>query len=127
MGDYKGLVVWQREHESTLAIMRLVDAFPNKRSAWAVASQLVRAAGSRGANIAEGHGRQLIGGRKRDYANFLEIALGSAQETDNWLTVARDAGFVAPEVVDPLLQQNEEVRKMLYVMAARCRSSVPVD
>ena len=51
--------------------------------------QIVRSCGSVGANIAEGFNRS-----KKKYLNSLDIALGEADETENWLYKIRDAGFV---------------------------------
>ncbi len=50
-----------------------------------VASQLYRAVGSIGANIAEGYSRQ----SSRDQARFYEYALGSARESRHWYYQAR--------------------------------------
>jgi four helix bundle protein len=46
-------------------------------------AQIVRAAGSIGANIAEGSARD-----GKDPARFVRIALGSARETRHWVSVA---------------------------------------
>ena len=46
-----------------------------------VGKQLVRAADSIGANIADGHGR----GKGLDHKRFLRIARGSTNETKHWL------------------------------------------
>ena len=45
-----------------------------------LAEQLIRAAGSIGANIEEGYSK----GFGADYARYLQIALGSARETRGW-------------------------------------------
>ena len=51
----------------------------------AVAPQLLRSAGSIGANVAEGYGRA----SSRDRARYYEYALGSARETAHWYRVVR--------------------------------------
>lgn len=57
-----------------------------------LADQLLRAAGSIGANIAEGYSRR----SGKDQARFYEYALGSARETRTWYFQAR---FVLSEAV----------------------------
>lgn len=51
----------------------LIDKFPNKRSAWTVSDQLIRAITSIGANIVEAQAAS----SKRDFINFLNHALKS--------------------------------------------------
>ncbi|HEY65294.1 MAG TPA: four helix bundle protein [Caldilineae bacterium] len=50
------------------------------RRGHAIIEQIIRSAGSIGANIEEGFGR----GFGRDNARFLKIAVGSARETQGW-------------------------------------------
>ena len=119
MGDYTDLLVWQKAHANTLDIIRSVDRFPRVTGAMIIGRQLVRAAASRGANIAEGHGRQISGERQKDYMNFLRIALGSAQETCNWLQLASDAGYIDTIKCRGLIEVNNEIRKMLFVLIRR--------
>jgi four helix bundle protein len=124
MQTYRDLIVWQKAHGNFLAIIKFVDQLPQCRAAWEVARQIIRAAGSIGANIAEGHGRQALRRRKQDYINFLEIAFASANEVDYWLTVILDVGWVSREVVTPLLEANTEVLRMLYVFIQRTETTV---
>ncbi|MBI2863659.1 MAG: four helix bundle protein [Chloroflexi bacterium] len=70
-----------------------------------------------GANIAEGYGRH----SGREYERFLEIAFGSANEADNWLTVLHDSGLLAAEVAHELQARNEEVLRILATMLRTLR------
>lgn len=75
------------------------------RATTIVAGQLVRAATSSVANIAEGYGRH----RGKEY----EMAYGSANEVDNWLSVACDAGLLDAGVAAELQRGNKEVQRIL--------------
>jgi four helix bundle protein len=90
-------------------VLKLVDKFPNKRSAWVISDQLLRAATSIGANIIEAQAAS----SKKDFINFLNHALKSANETKFWLALARDLDKeLVPEIND-LLKEVEELAKIL--------------
>ena len=59
---------------------------------WSVGLQLVRAADSVGANIAEAAGRRTNADQRR----LLIVARGSAFELQHWLARARSRGFPTP-------------------------------
>ncbi len=63
-------------------------------------SQLRRAAYSVPANISEGSGRET----NKDYRRFLIIALSSLKETEYFLLLARDVGYLAEEQYDALTE-----------------------
>ncbi len=63
-----------------------------------VGKQIVRAADSVGANIAEGEGR----GTPMDNKRFVRIARGSLQETQHWLRRAYKRNLLTKEQVEKL-------------------------
>jgi len=87
----------------------LVDKFPNKRSAWVITDQLLRAAMSIGANIIEAQAAS----SKRDFINFLNHALKSGNETKFWLALAKDVAPQEKEALDSLLKEADELVKIL--------------
>ena len=72
-------------------IIKLVDQFLNKRAAWVIADQLLRASTSIGANIIEA---QAASSRK-DFINFLNHFLKSANETKFWLALSKDIAQIS--------------------------------
>ncbi|MBK9165227.1 MAG: four helix bundle protein [Acidobacteria bacterium] len=74
-----------------------------------VGTQLVRAADSIGANIAEGSGR----GSEKDYLRFLRISRGSLYETKHWLRLAFTRDLLTMENVEELRAIVDELTPKL--------------
>ncbi len=75
----------------------------------ALASQLVRAAHGIPANIAEGSGRA----SRAQFAQFLQVAIGSARELDYFLQLARDLRVITSSDHATLEARADEVTRML--------------
>ena len=60
-------------------------------------------------NIAEGYGRR----SKKEFANFLNIAHGSAAELQSHLYIALDLGYIGPDLFQDFYQECEEISKMI--------------
>ena len=114
MKDFRTLVVWQKSHRLTLDVYAGSATLP-KGIGWSLQSQLVRAAASVPANIAEGCGRA----GDRDFRRFLRHSLGSACELEYHLLLARDLGFLAETAYGPLNAQVVEVKRMLAGLIRR--------
>ncbi|MCP4896326.1 MAG: four helix bundle protein [bacterium] len=89
---------------STLALVRRVPA-PFKT----LADQLIRAASSVPANLAEGHGR--FG---RDRFNHWRIAYGSAKEVDVFLHLLVGSGSIDSAKADAVIRLFDRVRAMTW-------------
>ena len=57
MQDFRGLKVWPKAHQLTLAVYRATATFP-REELYALTSQLRRSSASIPANVAEGCGRE---------------------------------------------------------------------
>lgn len=92
-----------------------------KQEEFRLTGQMLRAAVSIAANIAEGHARAT----RKDYAHFVSIAKGSAAELETLLLLARDAALLPPEAVAGVLDKTERVAKMLARLYARLKEPQP--
>jgi four helix bundle protein len=109
--NYKELIVWKKAHEMTLAIYHVTRAFP-KEELYGLTSQMRRSAASIGANIAEGSGRR----PNNEICRFLQIARGSASETEYHMLLACDLKFLREEEFRRLSHQADEVQRMLTAL-----------
>ncbi len=108
MRDYRELKVWEKAHHYTLEVYKATQHFP-KEELYGLTSQLRRSALSVPSNIAEGCGRNSDG----ELARFLEIAYGSASESDYQLLLSKDLGYMRQERYRTLAEKIAEIRKML--------------
>lgn len=99
----------KRAFDLARKVIVLVDEFPHKRSAWVIADQLIRAATSIGANIIEAQAAS----SKRDFANFLNHALKSGNETKFWLALSRDLDEKLIGKINECLKEANELVKIL--------------
>ncbi|EXI71435.1 MAG TPA: four helix bundle protein [Candidatus Accumulibacter phosphatis] len=78
-------------------------------------AQLLRAAASVPANIAEGHAR----GTRKDYAHFVSVARGSLAETETFLLLAVRTGLLQEDQAARAQSLTSELGKMLTVLRQR--------
>jgi four helix bundle protein len=108
MQNYKELKVWEKAHGFTLKVYEHSSKFP-KEETYSLTNQLRRAASSIPANIAEGSGKNT----QAEFAHFLNIALGSANEAEYFLLLAKDLNYLQKDLYDALYVQINEIKAML--------------
>jgi len=90
----------KRSYLFALRIIKLVESLPNNPASRIISDQLLRSATSIGANIIEAQAAS----SRRDFTNFLNHALKSANETKFWLGLLRDSRKGNKEAINPLLE-----------------------
>ena len=108
MKDFKELKVWQKAHNLTLSAYKMTQKFP-KEELYGLTSQIRRSSCSISANIAEGCGRK----GDADFARFLQIAMGSANELEYHLLLAHDLKLLDRQIFNLLTSDTSEVKRML--------------
>jgi four helix bundle protein len=89
MNNFKQLKVWQKAVDLAVSVYELTNHFPIEEK-YGLKSQANRSGIAIAANIAEGAGRNT----KKDFNNFLSIALGSSYELETQLIIASKIGLV---------------------------------
>jgi four helix bundle protein len=120
MKDFKELKVWSKAHELTIAIYGLTRTFP-REEIYGLTSQVRRSAASIAANIAEGCGRRSDG----ELARFLQIARGSASETEYHLLLAKDLRFLSESDYQSTEKKIIEVQRMLTSLVQKVQPVRP--
>lgn len=108
MRDFKDLKVWHKAHRFVIDVYQQSRSFPAEER-FGLTAHLRKSATSIPSNIAEGCGRE----SERELARFLSIAAGSASESEYQLLLARDLGYLQPDVHRQLDDQVNEVKRML--------------
>jgi four helix bundle protein len=105
---FTDLEVWRKSHDLFLRLLFDLDALPTTRAATILTDQSIRSLGSVGGNIAEGFNRS-----KAKYLNCLDIALGEANETENWIYKLRDSKLLEREKANAHVLEIIQIEKML--------------
>ncbi len=108
MHDFRKLLVWQQARALGTDVYALTRGFP-REDRHIIASQLRRSALSIATNIAEGCGKQSRG----ETVRYLEIASGSAVETEHHLIVAEDVGYISRGEASDLTGRAVAIQRML--------------
>ena len=107
MHRFKELEIWKKSRKFCLEIYNATADFPSEEK-FGLTNQLRRASVSIPSNIAEGSSRN----SQKDFARFLEIAIGSAYEIETQLLIASDLGFLKDIDLNNLTNNIEEIIKM---------------
>jgi four helix bundle protein len=119
MGTFKrfeDIIAWQKAREVTRKTYQVTNLNAFSKD-FGLRDQIRRASVSVMANIAEGFGRR----SDKEFANFLNMAHGSAAECQSHLYVALDLGYIAEEEFGQLYASFEECSKMIIGLSHHLR------
>ena len=118
MRDFRQLRVWEESHLLTLKIYKCTQNFP-KEELFALTNQMRRSSSSIPSNIAEGCGRET----SKDYAHFLQIALGSCFELDYQILLAKDLNYIDENFFLELNDKVDKIKRQLAILIKKVRAS----
>ena len=111
MRDFRKYDIWIDSMELVDEVYTFVEAFPNNEK-YGLSSQITRSAVSIPSNIAEGASRNSA----KDFARFLEIALGSAFELETQLIIAERRTYLSVVHLKESILKLNSLQKRIYAL-----------
>jgi four helix bundle protein len=112
---FEDLIAWQKARVLVADVYRLTNQKPFSQD-FGLRDQIRRAAVSISSNIAEGFERW----RRKEFSQFPSVAKASSAELRTQLYIAHDVGYIDEPTVRTMLENAEEVARII----ARLRTSL---
>lgn len=107
--SFRDLEVYQLSYELAMDIFSLTRNFSMAES-YSLTSQMVRSSRSISANIAEGWAKRTY---EKKFKVHLIDSLGSATETPNWCSFAKDCNYINSDQYDHLTEKLDHIGRKL--------------
>ena len=109
---FRDLIVYQKSYNLSLEIFESTKNFP-KEERYSLIDQIRRSSRSIPANIAESWPKRRY---PKSFVSKLIDALSEEAETEVWLNMSKDLGYLSEDQSNNLLSKYIEIRKMLISM-----------
>jgi four helix bundle protein len=102
-------VIKDKTYKFALRTIKLYRFLYDEKQEFTLSKQILRSGTSIGALVREAE----FGQSKKDFINKLSIALKEANETDYWLSLLLDSGYITQKMYDSIAPDITEVLKIL--------------
>ena len=109
---FRDLIVYQKSREVAKRIFEITKDFP-REELYSLTDQVRRCSRSVGAQIAEAWAKRKY---EKHFVNKLTDADGEQQETQHWLDIATDYGYITEDLAERLNNLLAEIGRMLNGM-----------
>jgi four helix bundle protein len=109
---YKDLKVYQLAYKLAMEVFEMTKKFPIEER-YSLTDQVRRSSRSISANIAEAWKKRIY---PKMFVSKIVDSAGEAGETEVWLDVAKDSGYISHEKHKELADAYDEVNRMLFGM-----------
>jgi four helix bundle protein len=101
--------VKKRTYDYALGIIKFLDSLDKDYVTQTIGKQLLRSATSVGANVIEAQASS----SRKDFINFYNHSLKSANESKFWLGLLKDSGKSQADLIVPILNETNELANIL--------------
>lgn len=103
-------IVLTKSYSFAVRIVKMYQHLSAKKSEYVLSKQILRSGTSIGANAEEAVG----GISKADFKAKMSIAYKEARETDYWLRLLNDTGYITEEAFNSIRADLTELLKILF-------------
>ena len=104
-----------------LRVINMYQFLVNDKREYVLSRQVLRSGTSIGANVRESQRAQ----SRADFVSKLEIALKEADETQYWLELLHESGYLNPDAFESMNHDCEELIRLLVSITAAAKQSPP--
>ncbi len=105
----KNSILRDKSYAFAVAIIKLVQSIQSRKKEFVLSKQILRSGTAIGALLREGQYAQST----RDFINKFKIALKEANETEYWLLLLNDTGYLPQETFEEHSSKCKELIAML--------------
>ena len=113
-------IVYDKTFQFAVRMVFLYKRLKTEKKEYVLSKQLLRSGTSIGANISEG----LEGQSRRDFIAKFQIALKEASESRYWINLLKETEFLEEKERNSLIQDLEEVMKLLIAILKTSKNRV---
>ena len=105
----KNNIIQEKGYAFALAIIELYKSLIKNKNEYVLSKQILRSGTSIGANVEEAIGGQST----KDFISKLSIAYKEARETNYWIRLLKDSGYIDNQKAISLFHDCEELQKII--------------
>ena len=105
-------VILEKSKTFAIRIIRLYQYLSSEKKEFVLSKQILRSGTSIGANVREAHRGQ----SKKDFTAKMNIALKEAAETEYWLELLHESGYMDDVSFESIYKDCNELNKLLIVI-----------
>ena len=118
--QHKENVILTKSKTFAVDIVRLCQSLQGEKREFVLSKQVLRSGTSIGANAKEA----INGASNKDFGNKMTIALKEAGETEYWLEILFETGYISVEQFDNLIAECRELIKILTAILNTLKKSL---
>ena len=112
-------IIKTKSYRFALRIVKLYQFLTNTRNEFVMSKQLLRSGTSIGANVTEA----LQGFSRSDFLYKMSISLKEATETEYWINLLHDGGYLSDKEFKSIFDDTEEIIRILVSVVKTIKNS----